>query len=103
MIFFLALAALSAICVAAPVPEYQPAASEYGGRQVIILDNSNGYGNDLSYKSSDNGYGGYGYDPIVVYIPNSYPYYSEHMPYYGNYYGPPAHSPHYEEGSYGKY
>lgn len=87
---------------AAPV-EYEAAASEYGGyggRQVIILDDSNGYGNN-GYQQKNyggGGYGGYGYDPIVVHIPNSQPYYPEHVPLYGNYYGPPAHVPHKEYG-----
>ena len=47
--------------------------------------------------------GGYNnYGPIVVHIPDSGPYYPEHVPLYGSY-GYPAHVPHYESyGSYGK-
>jgi hypothetical protein len=92
--------------------EYEGSASNgYNGRQVIILEDKNGYGGYNSYGQEypaelygDHGYnnggynnGGYNnyYGPIIVHIPNSYPYYPEHVPLYGSY-SYPAHTPHYE-------
>lgn len=109
----LLLVTVLSVISAAPVaqPELDTATSNdyggYGGRQVIILDDSNGYG---SYGHGNNyegnyggGYGsGYGHDSIVVHIPHSEPYYPEYnVPLYGRY-TYPAHSPHYEN-SYSSY
>jgi hypothetical protein len=105
---------------AAPISqEYQGEASDsYGGRQVIILEDKNGYGSYGGYNSYNQqypqalygnynngaGYGGYNnYGPIIVHIPHSEPYYPERVPLYGSY-SYPAHVPHYESNynSYGK-
>jgi hypothetical protein len=123
----LSLGLVTGLAIAAPVNSQAEASEElqgeasngYGGRQVIILQDQNGYGGYNSYGQqygkelygnygggnyNGGGYGGYdNYGPIIVHIPNSYPYYPERVPLYGSY-SYPSHTPHYESsyGSYGK-
>ncbi|XP_055342297.1 uncharacterized protein LOC129590887 [Paramacrobiotus metropolitanus] len=115
-------AVASALPVAQRSGELEAAASNgyggYGGREVVILEEKNGYGqhgdygeqyNQYLYGGGGGGYGGggggdygggYNYGPIIVHIPNSEPYYPGYMPLGGYGYSQPAHTPHYEQ-SYG--